>query len=1276
MKGQINMDMTTIVLDEFPNFISNRYKKIFSTNDPELKLELIFELHDIILKTLSMGLVSQYLIRDKQSINDPYLNEIISKDLYTGTLGTWFKIFFATLRVYKGQRDFFFIKELYDFYWSKEGDEFIANKDSEDRMREFLNLRLNYQQNTLDSIPKDELAKAALELLEKIFDKFLFFQNYRMVSLKSISENQAVFQVFVGGRIEEEIHELNEYYKTLEPGIFYLENEENEFLELDPLIILWDDGENQENTQLEIGLFEKFSTNQLVYWLTKLTERVQNPDKIEDFLYFIIESIETYKNRIVDHELLSWVQLSEIAEEISSKKMTTVDSKYEKSVYLQRETVLNEFQRFLSSSKQGFVLVGKSGVGKTNFILSLRDEIFDENSTLLMLDAGSSSKDMSITEQITKEFNNRIRIRKNKIENIWEEISLVDEINDKHVLLVIDAINENQRPKEILREIIDLLQGPWPWLKIVVTSRPQAWKSIKIGVKLPENLLYRVEDGGDSAIRLDGFSYSKEMSTFSGNELALVYEKHRKQYNVQTEFDVIPYSVKAILQDPLVLWLTMSAYAGKPLPDNIKGSEIISDYIKVLILSERIRHKDLEFLRYTIIPLMISESQMSNAIKSDVIVSHQSNINDLINEETVLNDGNRVNQSFTNLVDADILIKRGDGFDYEIRFKYERFYDYFCGEFVYKAHQDKPLEQKLQVYDNLITQLESSKQKQYLWGVLKHALVLEFEKSNHELIDLLAKRTNEQAKQLIIAVLEEVGKNPDHTSKVTQYVRELLHLNDNKLNNFISRFGYDSHKSEKSAARSTSQTALEVARRLNMIDILEEALFASSATVRYAAIRNIYYYWLNNIDQRESLISKIEEKVLHSGFLKSTSMLDPCLGVTVLMMRHYYPNTPEGRYIGERLLLFWRRVLRKLLLEEQENNSNQQLVAPFVRNSIVNALVNYLLRGQKEYTEEKPGFIEEYNLLIAGNKEVKSRYSNLISFLKAPGDINDILDELRDAIADNDSLTAVVVWFILLFEYKEFEDEDLKLIEELILFGLEQEPIGINMQALIQAVGFLGYQKSVISDALYLTHQRVADEYLIKSRGTYYSKDGTAHPNAAITQHLVLRAKRDNLNDRDLFAEFLQKAVNEKDWGFVDRLLDSLLTVVSGVIDMDLGKITLNSLKPLFPIKELELENRIMQFLAKMRLYYQEEVDFFLLEVDEDNELLPKVLRVEPKEENWSEMINNTFASILIRMLDTPEVKNALVEMLSVPATHNDLNSSLKSVIKILINVVAGKNVF
>ena len=110
-------DSDSQVLQSMPTLIARNYQAMLDARQPQQRVNRALHLYNLILRTLTITLVSEYLVHDKEAVRDPQLNDLLLHKFPHLTLDAWQKILFTCLRAYEGKRDLFFMPELYDFYW-------------------------------------------------------------------------------------------------------------------------------------------------------------------------------------------------------------------------------------------------------------------------------------------------------------------------------------------------------------------------------------------------------------------------------------------------------------------------------------------------------------------------------------------------------------------------------------------------------------------------------------------------------------------------------------------------------------------------------------------------------------------------------------------------------------------------------------------------------------------------------------------------------------------------------------------------------------------------------------------------------------------------------------------------------------------------------------------------------------------------------------------------------------------------------------------------------
>jgi hypothetical protein len=402
----------------------------------------------------------------------------------------------------------------------------------------------------------------------------------------------------------------------------------------------------------------------------------------------------------IDLERLTWSDLQTLAGMIAELRFGSVREKYRSDLYLQRQDVKQAFDDFLTSDKTAFLLLGKSGVGKSSFFLSLADEYQTQDQLCLLLYDGATLEANSPLRQIIgRDFATHLRLtgsrRGERIDDFLTEIAVVEGISDHKVILFIDAINESGDARTLLFRVNELIASEAePWFKIVISSRPEAWRAIKRGLKLPEHRYYSLPGQTEPGVELQPFGV--EMTNFTRLELRYVYEKYQQAYKIQTAYEEVPRDLQHLLNDPLTLKLVAETYQEQVIPRILLPGEIYEKYIRHLIKEGKLLDIDVEFLEEDLMPLMISKGHYDNKITAQqvrrTVTASGRPLRELIHNNEPLTNDRLINQSFRNLADTEILVLSGTSPDEEIRFKYERFYDYFGGKRIYElaaTHEDR-----------------------------------------------------------------------------------------------------------------------------------------------------------------------------------------------------------------------------------------------------------------------------------------------------------------------------------------------------------------------------------------------------------------------------------------------------------------------------------------------------------------------------------------------------------------------------------------------------------
>lgn len=700
-------EIDELILTEYPYPIAANYHRIIEAENWEKRTRECINVFEYGIRAITLGVLSQYLIRDRDEFTNPELNrELYKQKLSNVSLGTWVNYLFLALKAYEGRRDRFFMQELYDLYWDTSR---TPNQPRSGVRAPFEGLVQVRNILVHKTTPKDEkgwekLGREALINLREVMRHFSFLQNYDLIRVVNPLGEEHEYKRFTGQEITQH-HEHLKSKEKIQPGWFYLSRQDHTILGLHPLLIFWTSSDGEDwidgigTEEQDVAVFDQLMKDTAGYIATVVREVVQNHDaalvsQLRDLIYYNLEHVKM----AIQREKLSWETVRDAIQKISSDEMKGAQKKYNPALYLQREAIFKKFQDFLSSENGCFVLTGKSGVGKSNFVLSLADILAQQPQTAVLM-YNAARLDVSATgvvQKISQDLGKLIQLQGSTLLNLFAELDRNVDMNSRQLIVIFDAINENANPREVLYKIDQMVgQERYPWLKVLVTSRPEGWRAMKRGLPLAEERYYRGQGSDDVSIELEEFAV--KLDIFERAELQAVYENYRRFFNLQTEYSSLKPAVRNALRDPLVLRLVADINKGKSIPDHIQVNAIYKSYIDNLLSAEpkRLYQQDVILLEQELMPLMLKPGLLENKLTSSQIEAARTKdgrpIWELLHSADPIGGGQKVNDSYVRLRDTELLDESGTGLEYVIGFKYERFYEFFGGRRLYQAAREYAL---------------------------------------------------------------------------------------------------------------------------------------------------------------------------------------------------------------------------------------------------------------------------------------------------------------------------------------------------------------------------------------------------------------------------------------------------------------------------------------------------------------------------------------------------------------------------------------------------------
>ena len=1289
------------VLKSMPHFMAVEYQKLSDAETAQEKIVHALHMYELGLRALAMGVVSQYLIRDAQRVSDPALNQLLLTKLPTATLDTWQTILFATLKAYEGQRNLFFMPEMYDFFWDRSITPHQPRLDVDVPFTRLTQISNDLEHGTppIDDAGWQALCDETLGLLRTVLSQFVFFENYDLIRITKRDGDQYWYDCYSGLQVVSAQTPLQTQHE-LGPGWFYLSKQNCDFLKLHPLLISWEESSLDlavRRAHSDTAVYDRFVRDRLQYLVTSLWSTVTDEKSVADFVRLLYHTIEQVKREQQEAERLTWWQLQEIARAISQRRMAGVLGKYRSDLYLQRDKTQAAFEDFLTSDEVCFILTGKSGVGKSNFLLALTEEYEWEPSSdvcLLMYNGAKLNPKEPLAAVVGRDFDNYLKLTghgdEGSIANIWREIALVDGIENHKVVLCIDAINENAEAKDLLRQIDELVEvSPWPWLKVIITSRPEAWRAIKRGVRLAEARYYREKGEERLGVEMEPFSYSQELKPFTPDELLLAYGKYREVYDLRTAYADLPSGMKTVMQGPLVLRLAADIYQGQEIPSTIKAGEVYQRHINHLIRTERLAMTDLHFLEQELMSIMIREGHYANTITPQEIdearTADSRSVFELIHNEGMLSSGQRINQSYINLVDTEILVRHGEGHQYEIGFKFERFYDHYAGKRIRKLVDEKDDDIE-KAYTALSREVQGHP---YLWGAMTSALLTELKESNHELATALCQTEDQTVKEIMVATLIDYGADePEKTGFLLERLMQIgkesvtRKAESSLLSSLLQRILQRENIEPPREILNAQKIAVEVAGNLGSIRILEDGAMDRSPTVRTHAVRHASHLWRKDREQlRKSASGNRGFEVLRhlsgqvrKGLLPNINVLEAGLGLLFsVFFECYHPADAEKE---AKLLDELRQISRKGL-EDLLYISEQGLAKTIVRNQIREWVISNGIRLAVGWIQDAP----EHNT---------SDVANLGTFFELPPsdkeflrvflpyydparkDVQVLEEHLPRVLYLNDTVINWTLWQILLVQWDNNKEAVLRIIRHLFEEGMKQPvptysttvPLSVVVTVLRQGRGEQATEELALE-----FHTRFLEKSggrTIFSGQTYTLSRFDVFFDAAYG----LRRQVDPTQPR----VYMERAVKD---GSVDFLRAAIFDLGRWISEKRYHKPILEVARPLLNCDEPSIHAATINLLARLRQHCPNEVDDFLLDHNWSRESRRAVKTREIAETIGGDLLYiPLYHYIADAAVFSPQMRQVISWVLEQAIECDTVGQWLNIVAKKVLNLAYGEDIF
>jgi hypothetical protein len=237
---------------------------------------------------------------------------------------------------------------------------------------------------------------------------------------------------------------------------------------------------------------------------------------------------------------------------------------FEPELYVRRDAVENALAGFLAGPASALILVGDSGVGKTNVLCRWISDLLDYGHAVLAYDCAALAE-TDVEREMLRDLAAPPQLAAGEVfEQLDAEASRVE----RKLVAVFDSISdyrggEANGVQVLLRRINALAGRTGASVRIVLSCNAATWNRVErlAPIHLDRDRTFRSGDD-QPFVRLE---------SFSAEELAAAYPRYRAMFDLYSAFEDLHLAVRERLREPVLLRMTAETYRAvqEPLPANV-----------------------------------------------------------------------------------------------------------------------------------------------------------------------------------------------------------------------------------------------------------------------------------------------------------------------------------------------------------------------------------------------------------------------------------------------------------------------------------------------------------------------------------------------------------------------------------------------------------------------------------------------------------------------------------------------------------------------------------
>jgi len=484
------------------------------------------------------------------------------------------------------------------------------------------------------------------------------------------------------------------------------------------------------------------------------------PDKNIDTYLFVVPILPTKMPiRPREEDVKTWTNLKDRCKSYNQAIIGQLRYTYSPDLYIPRRKTEETFQDFLKSNKNLLLIVGSSGIGKTNLLCRLAETT--EHPSLFFTGESYRHNRFCIREEIKKILGN-LEILKSS-----DPVSGVDNLAQsvgELFLILIDDLNSFSKRASVWEEMTKLIVDcsvTCPHLRFCVSCRTKIWEALKReeNILVPINQMYIPRTEDPLTFRSEEIEGVK-LEGFEDAEIDAAIKRYQEVFNTKGQLGPTAHEMCA---DPLFLKLIFETYKNTDLPFDILKINVFD------LFWDRIINRGGEGRREFIEGLVryFEYQKKTSALLESIKAEHwfHSVALEKLTEEGVLT----------------FIYK--DRYEVTVSLFHDHFLEYVLARLFYK--------EKEKIYQNMLGYLNESMQFEPIKGGLKFFLDMLEENEKHQLFLFLS--NTEEGKQFVCEYISNLGRIDDQNFEIfSNYFLELSYPSGFYLVNVGKQYPDDS----------------------------------------------------------------------------------------------------------------------------------------------------------------------------------------------------------------------------------------------------------------------------------------------------------------------------------------------------------------------------------------------------------------------------------------------------------------------------------------------------